>query len=426
MSDSETDMPSVTAVSDAIRDVVISLYKAGDEDALTVNGVRIGAEQKLGVSAGFLKKADWKDNSKRLIKEAVDRYCGDEPTPAPSPKKNTTKAKPKAKPEPRKRAKAVNDSAPRGTKRKAAVPAKKPKKQRKTASSDEESLADSLVEDAEPSEAESEPPKKQLVRRQKQVVEEDSDEEDTPRKAMSEAKDKDAVSEEEAEDAPSVKEPERPATPPPAGQNVGSESEMSDVIDDSPPAKNRRMSKIAAEKPGKAAKGAKAKPKAAKAKAEDDPDQAEIKRLQGWLVKCGIRKVWGKELKDCETPKEKIRHLKGMLKDAGMDGKYSVEKAAKIKEQREFAKDLEDIKAGAAAWGETSSTGRPRRAAASRPVKPTVFPDLSDEDIEDKAGDEKDQGTDDDDDDDDEVQGDSGSDDSGTGKDDEEDGEDSD
>ena len=126
-----------------------------------------------------------------------------------------------------------------------------------------------------------------------------------------------------------------------------SDSELSSVIDEEPKRKKRAP----------AAKGKKekapTKPKAApKAKAEDDPDTAEVKRLQGWLVKCGIRKVWSRdpELSQCDTSKDKIRVLKGWLKDVGMDGKYSVEKAAKIKEQREFAKDLEAIKEGEAAW----------------------------------------------------------------------------
>jgi hypothetical protein len=115
-----------------------------------------------------------------------------------------------------------------------------------------------------------------------------------------------------------------------------------------------------------------------------------------------------------------------MLKDAGMDGKYSVEKAAKIKEEREFAKDLEEIQAGAAAWGEPISTGRPRRAAA-RPVQKVVLPeDSDDEDEKELAQDANEDGTDDDDTEDDEVHSDSGSDDSAGGQDDKDVDEDSD
>jgi len=71
--------------------------------------------------------------------------------------------------------------------------------------------------------------------------------------------------------------------------------------------------------------------------------------------------------------------LKDMLIDAGMDGKYSNEKAATIKEQREFAKDLEAIQEGAKAWGgEDEDTGRPRRRATRAP--PKVVPKYLEED----------------------------------------------
>lgn len=96
--------------------------------------------------------------------------------------------------------------------------------------------------------------------------------------------------------------------------------------------------------------------------------------------------------------------LKGWLKDVGMDGKYSVEKAAKIKEQREFAKDLEAIKEGEAAWGKTSevtATGRPSRRAAAKPV-PQQKVVLEDDSEEEEGGDDND-----DNDDDDDVQADS-------------------
>ncbi|KAL5428841.1 hypothetical protein PMIN07_010772 [Paraphaeosphaeria minitans] len=408
MSDSETYVPSNAAVSRAIRHVVIAIHMAGKDDSLTVNHVRTQAEKKLGMDTGFLKEDRWKNASKTWIKEAVERYCGDEVEPETSPKK-PSKAKPKAKPEPKKTAKKSEaDSAARGVKRKAPAPAKKPPKRTKTVSSDEESeaaLSDSPVQEDELSYAESEPIKKPS-RRQKQVVAEDSDEHDVaPPKSRPQEENTTADSEEDTG---------RPATSSPAVKDDGGDSDLSSVIDDSPVKKRKRNT----EKPATAAKGAKAKaqPKAKAAKTEDDPDQAEIKRLQGWLVKCGIRKVWGRELAKCDTPKDKIRHLTGMLKDAGMDGKYSVEKAAKIKEQREFAKDLEEIQAGAAAWGDTISTGCPRRAAA-RSVPPVILAKYSDDEDEEKALGAKDDGTDDDD--HDEVHSDSGSDDSAGGKDDE-------
>ena len=226
------------------------------------------------------------------------------------------------------------------------------------------------------SEVETKPSKKKLVRRPaaKPAVEEESDEETTA--------------------APANK---AHGTPSPDIAGGVSESEMSELIDESPKPKSR--SKKA---PAPKAKND-AKP-AAKPKAADDPDTAEMKRLQGWLVKCGIRKVWSRdpELSSCSTTKEKIKMLKHILAEVGMDGKYSVEKAAKIKEQREFAKDLAAIQEAEAKWGtagETSS-GRPKRraAAAAKPLQKLVLSD-DDEEEEEAGGDEDDESSADDGDD---------------------------
>lgn len=128
-----------------------------------------------------------------------------------------------------------------------------------------------------------------------------------------------------------------------------SDSELSVLIDaDPPPKKKRKSSGATTEKRGSK------KPSAPKPKADTadiDPDQAEIKRLQGWLVKCGIRKLWGKELKPYDTPKAKIKHLKDMLFNVGMTGRYSVEKASQIKERRELKADIEAVQEGAERWG---------------------------------------------------------------------------
>jgi hypothetical protein len=279
-----------------------------------------------------------------------------------------------------------------GPKRKAVVPKKQPQKRRKTASSEDE-LSDEL------SDAESEPAKKP-ARRTKKVVDEDSDEEDEAPKTST-RKAKTVIEDEDDSDAePAVPPAKKAKTPPLARKDDVSESEMSSLLDESP-AKNKRQKKAPA---AKKKEPTKPKPKAAP-KAADDPDTAEIKRLQSWLVKCGIRKVWSKELAKFDTSKDKIRHLKGMLSDAGMDGRFSDEKAAKIKEKREFEKDLEAIKEGEASWGTAEDTGgRPRRRAAARPVtvQKIEFSDDEEESEENKGdGDESSEDDQDDEDDDD-------------------------
>ncbi|PSN64412.1 hypothetical protein BS50DRAFT_611748 [Corynespora cassiicola Philippines] len=403
MSDSETaDLPSEATLASTLRDVVIAIHKEGDPENLTVKRVRAQAEGKLGLRPGFFKDAAWKKKSQDIIGEAFDKYCGDDATAAadPEPPKKAAKAKPAPK-----KAKAATETT-RGVKRKPAAPAKESQKRRKKVSSDEES--DVVMSDAPAIENDdegglsddSEPPKKptkasnSTARRGKKVVVEDSDDEEEPGKG-----------------AP-VRAPE-PAAPADTKADL-SESELSSLIDEEP-TKKKRQKKTPAEKRAKEPKAAKPKARTTKAKAkgEEDPDQAEIKRLQGWLIKCGIRKVWSKELAKCDTAKEKIRHLKGMLKDAGMDGKYSNEKAARIKEEREFAKDLEEIKQGELAWGkkeEAEPAGRPRRRLNRGNVWTVTVQDdddeldgiggkdVSDDDQDDEDDDAKPESEDDDDD----------------------------
>ncbi|KAF1931969.1 uncharacterized protein M421DRAFT_417696 [Didymella exigua CBS 183.55] len=383
MSDSE--QPSDAVILKKLQDVVISLYKAGNTDDLTVKRVRTRAEQALGLPDGLLKGADWKQKSQRAIMEAVDKYCGDEPEPGPmkpapktsNPKASTKKVEPKAE-------------SKQGAKRKAAAPKKQSQKRRKTASSEDE-LSDEL------SDAESAPAKKP-ARRTKNVVEAESDEEDeVPQKPTRKAKP--VVEDEDDSDAEPAATPAKKAkTPPPADERDISESELSSLLDESP-AKSKRQKKAPARKKKEPAKPkAKAAPMAA-----DDPDTAETKRLQSWLVKCGIRKVWSKELAKFDTSNEKIRHLKGMLSDAGMDGRYSDEKAAKIKEKREFEKDLEAIQEGEASWGTAEDIGgRPRRRTAAR-AAPVPKIEFSDDDEEsEEHNDDIDESSEDDQDDDEE------------------------
>lgn len=144
-----------------------------------------------------------------------------------------------------------------------------------------------------------------------------------------------------------------------------SESELSSLIDEDPKPKKRGR-KSSSEQP-KTKKKESSKPAKA-TQQSSDPDAEEIKRLQGWLVKCGIRKMWFKELAPYDSAKAKIRHLKDMLTDAGMTGRYSQEKATQIREDRELKADLEAVKAGDKQWGKGESDeeegGRPRRRIA--------------------------------------------------------------
>lgn len=143
------------------------------------------------------------------------------------------------------------------------------------------------------------------------------------------------------------------------------ESEMSEVLDEAP--KPRRKRKSSEAEKGTSKKTSKTS-KAPKDEQPTDPDAEEIKRLQSWLVKCGIRKMWYKELQPYNTSKAKIRHLKDMLAEAGMTGRFSAEKASQIKEERELKADLDAVQAGNKQWGMEEPDGdgnfKPKRRLA--------------------------------------------------------------
>ena len=155
-----------------------------------------------------------------------------------------------------------------------------------------------------------------------------------------------------------------------AGKVDGSESEMSIVLDEDPKLAKKRRQKSDPKPKGR--KGDTTKTKQT-SEPHTDPDAEEIRRLQGWLVKCGIRKMWYKELAAYDTAKAKIKHLKEMLTDAGMTGRYSKEKADQIREERELKADLEAVQQGEKVWGkaeerveegESGGGDRPRRRLA--------------------------------------------------------------
>lgn len=183
------------------------------------------------------------------------------------------------------------------------------------------------------------------------------------------------------------------------GAGADSSSELSSVIDDAPPPKKRKSKGSAAAKPAAGEKKVRRK-----SAAEDvSPDDAEIKKLQGHLVKCGVRKIWAFELKKYgDDTKAKIRHLRDALRDVGMDGRFSESKAREIKERRELAKELEAVEEFGNLWGGAEGR-RARRGAAPRK---SLKEDSGDEEDEEEGGlgegkKEKKKKADDDDDDDD-------------------------
>ncbi|KAL6893198.1 hypothetical protein HDV57DRAFT_226099 [Trichoderma longibrachiatum] len=377
--------PSAAKLKEALIEGTREVYQA-EPDGTSVNKVRRLVEEKLGLEDGFFTSEAWKQKSKTIIKEQVDKLLeadASEPNQESDTKVGIKRQSSEVEsPEPKRRKKAS-----RGAKKKEESdddenPPKDSKaKVKKLASRRKVKADDSDDEDAKPEESPS-----PAAKRRRSLKEESEDEAKTKQKAgggasvkKGETSDDEtkppvkAQSDSGAEDAKAdVKDESKP--------EVNEEDEYSDVIDEPPPPKRKRGEK----------KEGSSKPKASKSTAKkeavpDDPKEAEIKKLQSHLIKCGIRKLWHNELKQYgDNANAKIRHLKKMLADVGMDGRFSEAKAREIREMRELQADVEAAQEMDRLWG-TSSGGRASRSntkTGTKPAKPESGEDNGDDDDE--------------------------------------------
>ncbi|KUL84559.1 hypothetical protein ZTR_08734 [Talaromyces verruculosus] len=302
-SDSSNSIPSDDRLEKALRNTVANIFRTGKLEELTVKRVRLATETALGLEEGFFKAHE-------AWKTRSDQIIKDE------------------------------------------------------AEKHEEREEDEIIDKAPA--PPTKPPKSKTKKPVKRVSEENTAPKKKRRKVSSEVESPEATPPPVDEDEGDLEEAEaKSASPKPPSEKAipdkgeQSESEMSVLLDEEP--KKPRPKKAASEPKARAPKST------SKPTTDADPDQAEIKRLQGWLIKCGIRKMWARELAPYDTPKAKIKHLKTMLEDAGMKGRYSADKARQIREARELQADLEAVKEGASRWGtgsaqdESGSEEKPRR-----------------------------------------------------------------
>ncbi|KAF8468987.1 hypothetical protein BDZ91DRAFT_847796 [Kalaharituber pfeilii] len=345
----------IKRITQGIQDTVKEQFlESGDAETLTVNSIRSKAEAKLGLEKNFLRTAPfWRKESKEVIRAEFERQndaVGDRALPK------------KAEPKKRSRATARKQVDERGHLKK---PSKAKSKATSSSGKEADIIGDAELQVEEASDVEEEPPtRKKRPRTTPEDVRTTTDKQEQLKKGQ-ENNDEDADSkrrsdeEKESDGEESAKE--------------DSESELSEVLDLPPKRKKQRSRggseafdrKKSSSKPAQTGKGKKAK--------SDEPvdaDAEKIKELQGWLLKCGVRKLWGKELAKFSTSKEKITHLKDMLVNLGMTGRYSNEKAKKIKEERELAEELAAVQAGAKVWG--TGNGDQMKTRSSRVAEPQV------------------------------------------------------
>ena len=352
-------LPSDSILEKALRDVVRETFERGDNNNLTVKRMRKAAEESLGLQHDFFRYSKiWKARSKEIIEgEAVSltTLCISGIATADSTFGVKTAQQKSAS------ATEANGNAAN--------------------SSDREAVESSPVR--QPAKQKTRAPKASLNNGKKRKLKEKSAEAPEPKKAKSDVRSRERKKmailtnreprmDSESDDSLEMDAPNGPNESPAASiqhdkSPLGDESELSDLIDDSPKPRPKKQRKSLEKDGNKAKTKLEKKAKAAKDQITDDPDTEKIKSLQGWLLKCGIRKVWGAYLKPYETPKAKIKHLESMLSDVGMTGRFSLEKANQIKEKREMAADLEAVQEGDKKWGKAGSEeedGRPKRRLA--------------------------------------------------------------
>lgn len=325
-------------IESTLRRIVRDAIKKDEE--ITVRIARTRAEEELELEEGFFKEGEWKERSKNIINAAVE-----EPE---SPVKQ--KEKPNSK--------------TAGRKRKSEEPVEKPKKRARKSpvveSEDEDENGIDEEEEVKPKPKFRAKPQTKKTAKRSPVVESDDEEDEAKPKRKTKSKTSTPVVESDEEDEgeedtknqasdndatkpngdSQEKEPNQTSAP----AEADDDSDLSSLIDDPPPKKKAGRPKKSTSP--SAATNTKTKPNTQRKPSSAAPtaDEEEIKRLQSQLLKCGIRKLWHRELAHCGTSKAKITHLKSMLTDAGMTGRFSAEKARAIKEARELEAELESAR----------------------------------------------------------------------------------
>ncbi|KAK4446261.1 hypothetical protein QBC34DRAFT_411810 [Podospora aff. communis PSN243] len=421
-------VPDKATLEQELRDAVRRIYQQ-DKTSLTVNSARQAVETKLKLKDGFFRDDGWKARSKEIIHEALAQVEADadanaappEPTPQttpepakkakPKPKqKSQPKPKPKSSPAKKKRAKRAPtsdeefpdvseesemsvESTPEASEPEfESEPEVKPKSKAKANNgAPARKRGQRAVISDDEDEASPKPAKRRKLAKAKAVVDSDPEDSsplseamDTPMKdtdvsgteaspVKKEAKKVAKKEEAEGSDTSVLDESPKKAKAKAADKTDKQDDDGSDtsVVYDEPPKRKGKANKSEAAPKKRESQGPK------EAASDQTPDDALIKQLQGQLLKCGVRKIWAFELKKYgDDKKAKIRHLKGMLSDVGMKGRFSESRAREIKELRELQADLEAVMEGEKSWG---VSGRPARRRAAKGFKEPSDDEDSDE-----------------------------------------------
>ncbi|CAG8603009.1 2987_t:CDS:2 [Dentiscutata heterogama] len=318
-----------------------TIVHSADLETITIKQVRRDAEVKLGLTAKFLDKQPWKDLIHEFVTEAIQKSKSEDVSVAYSSRPKSRRA--------------------------------------------EDSKDDSIVEDggsvmalenkvARESDQGLNKSRTKEFRNDKHAN--SSMEEDSENDINSESKrSNDAEISDTEHEIVKKKRKEKSTTTKRVSFNSG---DSHNELEDDPPKKRKT-------KKGKSAPTV---------SSNNDDDEATIKELKAFIVKCGVRKVWSRELADCDSISSQIDRLNKILSDLGIKGRPTLEKCKKIRKRRELEAELnsmdvgnivsDDIKEGRkarASRGIFNPTGR-RIIRAKRQIEDETDDGASDQDSE--------------------------------------------
>ncbi|KAL0060606.1 hypothetical protein AAF712_012609 [Marasmius tenuissimus] len=310
-------VPSISKLKNLAEDIYVEARKEGTLSSLTPRLVRQKIEEKLGLEKGVLDEKKYKTAIGDAITEARNK-----PQKANDDEAGGTSEEEKKGEESEKEDNKINleSKQPRGKKRKSVEASSKGRS--KPSTKEKFKSAEFIAaSDGEEDEADANPSRV-------------SSEDDETKVNPPPKKHKKATP---ASSSPAKSEPSTSkgmSSPTLVEDNdTKMDSDMSDIVDEpKQKSKGKSKGKQASTKKGKGEK---------KSTATLSKDEATIKRLKGFVIACGVRKVWSKLFEGIEDqPSKQIQMLRDMLTDMGMTGRPSMEQAKAIKAKRDLASEL--------------------------------------------------------------------------------------
>ncbi|CEP09231.1 hypothetical protein [Parasitella parasitica] len=316
-------------------DQVKYIIENGDSSSLTATQIRSALESHFGLGKDALKEKPYK----KTINVLIDKIYGElQQTQGQNPQEHTPEASDSSR-----------EASPTKTlskKRKAPSPEKETEKlapKKAKMETDKEEKKEAKSKKASRAKKQS----KKIISDSEEEEEDDEDEkkEDEEMKYVSDEDDK-----KEQDDEKDDREENDSFSPPPAKKRAS---------------KNPTKSNAAATK-----------------------DDGSVKRLKQFINKCGVRKVWSKELADCKSTSAEISKLKSMLQDLGVHGRPTLEKCEAVKKERELKAELDSLDTTLI----INETGRRTRSRNTGSSRPTYAVDSSSSEEEEEEEEDEDEG----------------------------------